>query len=146
MYDESVTCLDMGFREDELPVLLLNVAIILINTCNIQQLVKIPRDASEALSNLLNKLWLQVRRQIVFHISMKCSEDGHFNIADIKIKDLAESIFRLSTNVDQLFTPLKLEVVKGSIFGCIDWGFEDFILHQWEALPCLVRRLSGASF
>ncbi|KAL5549720.1 hypothetical protein UlMin_004951, partial [Ulmus minor] len=146
VYDQSVTCLDMGFREDELPVLLLNVAINLINTCNIQQLVKIPRDTSEALLNLLNKLWAQVCCQIGFHISMKCSEEGHFNVSDIKIKDLAESIFRLSTNVDQLFTPLKLEVVKGSIFGCIDSGFEDFILHQWEALPCLVRRLSGASF
>lgn len=135
----------IGFKGDELPVLLLNGAINLINTCNIEQLEKIPRNLSESFLASLRNLWAQVHTQMFFGNLMKCSQEGLFNISHFKIEDLAESIFRLSINDCHLVMPLPFETIQRCIFGSSESNFQDFLLKHWELSPFLLQRLSGAS-
>lgn len=52
-------CLRIGVKEDDLVVLLLNAAITLINTYDIDQLENMPRKLSEAFSVYLKELWVK---------------------------------------------------------------------------------------
>ncbi|KAJ7979370.1 Lysine-specific demethylase NO66 [Quillaja saponaria] len=58
--DRSVTCLKINLEEDEFPVSILNVAIILINSSVIEQLQKIPSNLSEVFLTILKELWKYV--------------------------------------------------------------------------------------
>ncbi|CBI17874.3 unnamed protein product, partial [Vitis vinifera] len=135
-------CLRIGVKEDDLVVLLLNAAITLINTYDIDQLENMPRKLSEAFSVYLKELWVKVHNQMLLRNTVKFGQDEHFNLSSIRTNNLAESIFRLSINAGHLTTPFPFEVVKKSIFGTRESSFENFILNHWEVSPLLVRSLS----
>lgn len=141
----SITCCNIGFKGDEFPVLLLNAVINLINACNIEQLERMPDNLFVALLAILKKLWAQVRSQMLLDSSMKSGQEEDFCISNFDIKDLAESMFRLSICVDQLSMDLSFELVKRRIFGLGDSGFEDFMLNHWEVSSFLVERVSEGS-
>uniref|UniRef100_A0A5B7C259 Bifunctional lysine-specific demethylase and histidyl-hydroxylase n=1 Tax=Davidia involucrata TaxID=16924 RepID=A0A5B7C259_DAVIN len=138
------TCLRIGFKEDELPVLLLDAAITLINTCNIEQLDKIPRKLSETLLAYLKKLWAKVRKQMLHGTTQVFKQEGDFYVSNIRTNNLAESIFRLSINAGQFTTPFDFKVIKRSIFGWEESSFEHFMLNHWEISPLCIRRFSNA--
>ncbi|KAM4097871.1 hypothetical protein ACJW30_07G034800 [Castanea mollissima] len=140
----SVACLKIGFEDDELPVLLLSASIILINSCNIELLEKIPRNLSETFLAFLKNLWAEVHNQILLANTMKSSQEGQFVMSNIRVNNLAESIFRLSMNSSEVATTLPVEVVKRSIFGLTKSSFENFMLSHWETSPFLIRKLSRA--
>ncbi|KAH7544741.1 hypothetical protein FEM48_Zijuj01G0018400 [Ziziphus jujuba var. spinosa] len=140
-----MTCTSIGFKGDEHPVLLLNAAINLINTCNIEQLEKIPRNLSVALLAFSKKLWAQVHSQMLLNNCMKFNQETDFYASNIKINNLAESIFRLSICADQLSIALPFEAIEMRIFGSKEAGFEDFMLNHWEASPFIMERLLGDS-
>lgn len=142
--DGNVACLKIGFEDDELPVLLLTASIILINSCNIELLGKIPRNLSETFFSFLKNLWAEVHNQILLANTMKSSQEGQFVMSNIRVNNLAESIFRLSINGSEIATTLPVEVVKRSIFGLTKSSFENFMLSHWEVSPFLIRKLSRA--
>jgi hypothetical protein len=142
--DGSITCCKIGIEEDEFPVVLLTASIILINSCNIEQLEKLPRNLSETFLASLKKLWAEVHNEMLLANPMKSSQEAHIYISNIRINNLAESIFRLSISSSQVTPTLPLEVVKRSIFGSSKSSFEDFMLTHWEASPFLIQRLSRA--
>ncbi|KAH7860410.1 hypothetical protein Vadar_013112 [Vaccinium darrowii] len=144
--DGSEGRLRIGFEEDELPVLLLDAAITLINSCSTEKLEKIPKKLSESLLADLKKLWAEVRSQMLTGTTtiLKRSQDRRFCVCNFSTKNLAESIFRLSIGVDQLTTPSNMDVVKRCIFGRDGSGFENFILKDWEVSPVLIGKFSTA--
>ncbi|GMY35125.1 hypothetical protein FCV25MIE_30367 [Fagus crenata] len=142
--DGSVACLKIGFEDDELPVSLLTASIILINSCDIEQLEKIPRNLSETFLAFLKNLWAKVHNQMLLANTMKSSQEGQFFISNIRVNNLADSIFRLSINSSQVTTTFPLEVVKRSIFGLTKSSFEDFMKIHWEVSPFLIRKFSRA--
>lgn len=142
--DGSVSCLQIGFEEDELPVLLLTASVILINSCNMVQLEKIPRNLSEDFLAFLKKLWAKVYNQMLLVNIRKSSRETHLYVSNIRVSNLAENIFRLSINSSQV-TPLPSEVVKRSIFGSSKSSFEDFLFTHWEVSPLRLSRASDES-
>jgi hypothetical protein len=142
--DGSVTCCKIGIEEDEFPVLLLTASIILINSCNIEQLEKIPRNLSKTFLAFLRKLWAEVHNEMLLANTMKSSQEACIYISNIRINNLAESIFRLSISSSQVTPTLPLEVLKRSIFGLSKSSFEDFMFTHWEVSPFLIQRLSRA--
>lgn len=134
----------IGFKRDELPVLLLNATIDLINNCNIEQLEKIQMNLSKTLLVFLKKLWAHMRSQMLRYNSMNSNHKKHLYVSNIRIKDLAETIFRLSIFSGQLSMPLSFEMLEKGLFGLIRSGFEDFISNYWEVSPFLVGRFSHA--
>lgn len=138
----SITCSKIQFRGDEFPVFLLNAAINLINACNIQRLERIPGNLSGPFLAFSKKLWAQVRSQMLLVSSLKSGQERDFYISNIEVKDLVESVFRLSICAGQLSVALPFEVVKRRIFGLSECSFEDFMLNHWEASSFLVERLS----
>ncbi|XP_059637411.1 uncharacterized protein LOC132279449 [Cornus florida] len=141
----SETCLRIGFKEDELPVLLLHAAVTLINTCKIEQLETIQRKDSETLLAYLKNLWKRVHKKIVLGTILTVTQGGYFYISNIRTNDLAESIFRLSITAGQCTIHIDFEVVKRSIFGWGESSFEHFMLNHWEKSPLLIKRLSQSS-
>ncbi|KAA8535701.1 hypothetical protein F0562_030704 [Nyssa sinensis] len=138
------TCFRIGLKEDELPVLLLDAAITLINTCNIEQLEKMPRKLSETLLAYLKKLWEKVHKQMLHGTIQASIQEGHFYVSNIRTNNLAESIFRLSINTGQFTTPFDFKLIKRSIFGWEESSFQHFMLNHWEVSPLCIRRLSNA--
>ncbi|PON42747.1 JmjC domain containing protein [Trema orientale] len=145
MESESITCMKIGYKGDELPLLLLNAIISQINTCNSERLEKIPINLSESFLASLRNLWAQVHSQKFFRNFMKCDQGGLFSISHFKIEDLAESIFRLSISVCHIVSPFPFETIQGRLFGSNEPNFQDFMLKHWELSPFLFRSLSGAS-
>ncbi|XP_035549242.1 uncharacterized protein LOC109008174 isoform X2 [Juglans regia] len=75
--DGNATCLKIGFEEDELPILLLTASVILINSCNMEQLEKIPTNLSETFLVLLKKLWAKVHNQMLLANTMRSIQEAH---------------------------------------------------------------------
>ncbi|KAM0985767.1 hypothetical protein ACFX13_013230 [Malus domestica] len=130
----------IGFKGDELPVLLLSAAVLLINTCKIEQLENIPTNLSHVFFAFMRNLWVKVRNEMVFESQLESTQGGHLHISNIRISDIAETLFRLSICASQLIKPLPFHVVERGIFGFSESGFKDFISNQWEVSPFLVRR------
>ncbi|XP_057981573.1 uncharacterized protein LOC131166939 isoform X2 [Malania oleifera] len=141
----SDTCPGIGFKDDELPLLLLDAGITLINTCSIMQLEKIPRKLSEAFLVYLKDLWEKVHKQVLRRKILKYKKGTYFYLSTIRTNDLAESIFRLSINEGQFTTHFLCEQVKRSIFGSSEPSFENFMLNHWEVSPYLRRGFSKAN-
>ncbi|KAF5748651.1 hypothetical protein HS088_TW04G00609 [Tripterygium wilfordii] len=139
----TVTNFRIGYREDELSILLLEAAIILINACIIEKLENIPRKLYDCFLVFLKELWAKVHNQMLLGNTLKHSLDGGFHLSDIRASNLAESIFRLSVN-DNKLSPLSSEAVKRGFFGLGESSFETFMLQHWEAKPFLTQRLSGS--
>ncbi|KAL9445195.1 hypothetical protein AB3S75_018228 [Citrus x aurantiifolia] len=135
--NEASLCI--ACEEDEFLVLLLDAAIVLINSCDIEQLLRIPRKLYESLFVFLKELWIKVQDQLFSGNIMRSNREKHFCSSKITVNSLAESIFRLSLNADQ-FTIISKERVERSIFSSNEGSFENFIVNYWEASPFLVRR------
>lgn len=131
--------LSIACEGDEFLVLLLDVAIVLINSCDIEQLLRIPRELYEGASLFLKELWIKVRDQLLSGNIMRSNREKHFCSSKITVNSLAESIFRLSLNADQ-FTIISKERVERSIFSSNEGGFENFTVNYWEVSPFLLRR------
>ncbi|XP_022718179.1 uncharacterized protein LOC111276700 isoform X2 [Durio zibethinus] len=143
--DVNIASLRIVFQRGELPVLLLSAAIILINTCNIEQLRKIPSKLSECFSVFLKEVWKEAHKQMLKGNILGPGQGMSLYFSSVTINNLAESIFRLSINVDQFPALMPSEMVKRRIFCFSEDDFKRFILSQWEVLPCVVRRFSTAS-
>ncbi|PQQ12936.1 uncharacterized protein Pyn_35341 [Prunus yedoensis var. nudiflora] len=137
---EGITSLNIGFEEDELPVLLLNAAIILINTCNIEQLENIPTNLSQAFFAFLRNLWAKVRNEMLLKNPLESKQGENLYISNIRISHMAESLFRLSICASHRTKPLHFHVVERGIFGFSESGFKDFVSNHWEVSPFLVRQ------
>ncbi|KDO61981.1 hypothetical protein CISIN_1g0040481mg, partial [Citrus sinensis] len=135
--NEASLCI--ACEEDEFLVLLLDAAIVLINSCDIEQLLRIPRKLYESLFVFLKELWIKVRDQLLSGNIMRSNREKHFCSSKITVNSLAESIFRLSLNADQLTTISKGRIER-SIFSLNEGCFENFIVNYWEVSPFLVRR------
>ncbi|KAK9269787.1 hypothetical protein L1049_001565 [Liquidambar formosana] len=139
----SDICLRIVFEEDDLPALILDAVLILINTCNSEQLEKIPRRLSQTFLVYLKELWAKVRSQMLPGHTLKFIRERHFYSTNVGINNLAESIFRLSIIAGQLTTPFPYEVIKRNIFGLNESSFENFILNHWEISPFLISKHSN---
>jgi hypothetical protein len=142
--ESSVACARIAFKEDGHAVSILHAAITLINTCNVEQLEKIPWKLSEQFLVSLKTLWEKVHDQMLLGNAWSSRRDRDLNLSNVTVNSLAESIFRLSINVSEFVIPLPSVLVDRMIFGWSDLGFENFMLHHWESSPSLVRRLSGS--
>ncbi|KAJ7955871.1 Lysine-specific demethylase NO66 [Quillaja saponaria] len=139
--NRSVTCLKIKIEEDELPVSVLNAAIILINASVIKKLQTIPQNLSEVFLTILKELWEKVREQMVLGNNSMKSNEGNFGKSNIRVSDLAESLFRLSISASHLTVTFPLEMVERSLFSMSGSNLEDFVLNYWEVSPFLLRRL-----
>ncbi|KAL3742543.1 hypothetical protein ACJRO7_017933 [Eucalyptus globulus] len=127
-------------KEHELPVSLLDAVIVLVNSCNIKQLERVPSELSESFLFLLKELWTKLHPRM--YNSMVCSQQKDLS-SNTRVNDLAESIFRLSIRF-QRTTFLPIDQIRRSIFGLPQSSFEDFIAGYWEVSPFLISRTSRA--
>ncbi|KAK3005446.1 hypothetical protein RJ639_015615 [Escallonia herrerae] len=137
--DGSKTCFRIGFKEDELVVLLLNGAVTLINTCTIEQLEKVPWRFRKSLLLFLKKLWQDVHKQMLLGTILQLNQGRQFCVSNIGTNNLAESIFRLSINAGQPTVRYNIEKVRRSFFCPGEVSFEHFLLNHWEMSPLLIR-------
>lgn len=128
-------------KEHELPVSLLDAVIVLVNSCNIKQLERVPSEVSESFLFRLKELWSKLHPRT--YNSLVCSQQKDLYISNLRVNDLAESIFRLSIRV-QCATFLPIDQIKRSIFGLPQSSFKDFIAGYWEVSPFLISRTSRA--
>ncbi|KAJ8749737.1 hypothetical protein K2173_012288 [Erythroxylum novogranatense] len=142
--DTSGGFLRIALEEDEYTTLLLRAAITLINSCNIDQLGKIPRLLSETCLVTLQKLWAKVHQLILVGDVMKPCKERQLLLSNILTNSLAESTFRLSLNSGQSLASMPLTLVESRMFCWEDSSFVSFIVHHWETSPSLVRRLPGS--
>ncbi|XP_078439397.1 uncharacterized protein LOC144709663 isoform X2 [Wolffia australiana] len=107
------------------PSPLLDAAMILINTCDNHFLEKIPKDMTRRFLPLAKELWRHFKNQRGSS-SSPCEHD------------LAETIFRLSMNIDG-FSSCPSDLLRTTIFGRELCHFESFTLNHWENSPILLR-------
>ncbi|KAK6933497.1 JmjC domain [Dillenia turbinata] len=141
-------CYKIGFIGDELVLLLLDAAIVLVNACNFGQLERIPWKLSEAFLTFLRELWTYVHFQHLGCVGNVCQCDQYedFHWSSIKTHDLAETIFRLSIKASQIAIPaFTSDMVKREIFDTRHSSFEDFLFDHWEISPLLIKRPSKAT-
>ncbi|GMI83027.1 hypothetical protein HRI_001972000 [Hibiscus trionum] len=143
--DVNISSLRIVFQKGKLPVLLLNAAIILINTCNIEQLRKIPSKLSECFSVSLKEVWREAHKKMLTGDLLVAGQGMNLYFSNITISNLAESIFRLSINADHFTALMYSNNYERRIFWFSEGDFKHFILSQWEVLPCVVRRSPSAS-
>ncbi|XP_039167285.1 uncharacterized protein LOC104441291 isoform X2 [Eucalyptus grandis] len=127
-------------KEHELSVSLLDAVIVLVNSCNIKQLERVPSELSESFFFLLKELWTKLHPRM--YNSTVCSQQKDL-LSNMRVNDLAESIFRLSIRF-QCTTVLPIDQIRRSIFGLPQSSFKDFIEGYWEVSPFLIRRTSNA--
>ncbi|KAF8032172.1 hypothetical protein BT93_D1183 [Corymbia citriodora subsp. variegata] len=127
-------------KEHELPVSLLDAVVVLVNSCNIKQLERVPSELSESFLFLLKELWAKLHPQM-YNSSVHSQQKDL--LSNMRVNDLAESIFRLSIRV-QCATFLPIDQIKRSIFGLPHSSFKDFIVGYWEVSPFLISRTSRA--
>ncbi|XP_030475053.1 uncharacterized protein LOC115692368 [Syzygium oleosum] len=127
-------------KEHELPVSLLDAVTVLVNSCNITQLERVPSELSESFLFLLKELWTKLHSRM--YNSLVCSQQKDL-LSNMRVNDLAESIFRLSIGV-QCATFLPIDQIKRTIFGLPQSSFKDFIAGYWEVSPFLISRTSRA--
>ncbi|XP_010265398.1 PREDICTED: uncharacterized protein LOC104603153 isoform X2 [Nelumbo nucifera] len=128
----------IGLTAGKLPILVLYTAVTLINSCNLKNLSKIPRELRKTFLNYLKELWRNVWAQMLLIDIVDCSQ-GRYYFSNLRTNHLAESIFRLSIDLDQNPIACIFELVKKSMFGPSNSDFEQFMLCYWEDSPCLLR-------
>lgn len=140
---ESFSSLKIGIRDDDLSVAFLSSIVVLINACDFEQLLSIPRGLSEPILGLLKEIRAKVSVRVATRGAVKSNEVGHLCKSNIRVSNLAESIFRLSINASQLTVPLPFEAVRNGLFGTSGTSFEDFMSNYWEVSPFLITRTLG---
>lgn len=138
-------CRSVVFNKNDLRIKFLNAALVLINSCTIEQLHDIPVNISKKLVIELQEIWKAVRGMMLCGGPRKCDQKGHFYPSKIRTNDLAESIFRLSIDGAQHNGLSNVSEIKGNIFPLEGIDFEDFVLNYWEATPLHVRDSFKAS-
>lgn len=134
----SVSCLKVPSKEDGIGISLLQAALTLIVSCDIKHLEKIPEKLSRTFLVLLKRLWENVHNKLFLVNPEASSIEDCLCLSNVRMRDLAESIFRLSMNVDQYSVALP-SVIERRIFNLTETGFSTFILQHWEASPVLLR-------
>ncbi|KAK6127076.1 hypothetical protein DH2020_039178 [Rehmannia glutinosa] len=133
-------------EKDEYPVLLLQGAITLINSCTVEQLQHIPKELSEFFSVFLKSLWVLAHKQRLCGSSSRCNQEYEFCMSNIKTNSLVESIFRLSINYGLHAGDINFEHVKKNNFYLGEVGIKPFLSEIWETSPLLIRNTLKASF
>ncbi|CAH9093287.1 unnamed protein product [Cuscuta europaea] len=126
------TCPKIVFKDDKLSILLVNAIIILLNSCTIEQLHKIPVTLSRGLLLHLKKVWEEVHQLELCGISGNCTQDGVSYINSIRTNNLAESVFRLSMDINPCRAP------SVGFFNAEDTSLENFMSNIWESSPFLL--------
>ncbi|KAH8506308.1 hypothetical protein H0E87_013215 [Populus deltoides] len=109
LYNEdgsSIACARIAFKEDGHSVSLLHTAITLINTCNIEQLEKIPSKLSEKFLDYMKSLWEKVHNQMLLGNAWMSFQERDLNLSNVTVNNLAESIFSFSINTSEFVIPL----------------------------------------
>lgn len=127
------------FKEDDFPIMILQAAITLINSCTIEQMQNIPTELSDSLLVYLRRLWVEVCKQRLCSSYLKRGQEKGFYTSNIKTNNLAESVFRLSITHGQYQGPVNIDNVKRSIFNQEEASFERFLSNYWEVSPYLIR-------
>ncbi|KAL0919889.1 hypothetical protein M5K25_012014 [Dendrobium thyrsiflorum] len=113
--------------------LILDAALILINTSDEGCLQYIPHELIEKVLPLLKELWENsCNSELTNNLNM---EQGRMHS---KKYDLAASLFRLSMDYVLPLTWKADELVRG-IFGDEQFAFENFILNYWEVSPLHIK-------
>ncbi|XP_076934875.1 uncharacterized protein LOC143601315 [Bidens hawaiensis] len=130
---DDKTFFRIGLMEEEYIISLLNIIVILINDCTLEQLGKIPKRLSKRLVTYLTNLWSQAHKHIL--VDKVQESEKSFYLSNIRTNHLAESLFRLS--MEGIFTTLStFQEVKKSIFHN---KFESFVVNHWEKSPLLMN-------
>ncbi|EPS70630.1 hypothetical protein M569_04130, partial [Genlisea aurea] len=124
-------------KEDEYPALLLQGAVILINSSTMEQLEITPVALPEKFLVHLKRLWGTERR--------KASKIPPPAVGNIDGRDFAECIFRLSVDGDLYSSNADVESVERSIFGSGEVTMQTFLSDFWEISPVLMRKRSTFS-
>ena len=135
----------MASSQDELPLLLLDSVVTLTNSCNAEQLKRIPKILVEALLIFLKQIWSEVRKQMLASRMVNSFEARYCYLSNFSAHNLAESIFRLSMDSSTLICPRQLEIITRHIFGSQQSSFMNFVSEHWESSPFLVTELSSDS-
>ncbi|XP_010927052.2 uncharacterized protein [Elaeis guineensis] len=133
---ESSDSSNIGSMRDSILVLILDAAVVLINTCSEEFLDQIPKELVRRFLPFLRALWGKIR---CLELPSNYSQQKSFLC--ITKYDLAVTIFRLSMNQADHAT-WGSDKVRISIFGGKESDFENFVLNYWENSPLI---LSGAS-
>ncbi|KAK9097426.1 hypothetical protein Sjap_022923 [Stephania japonica] len=122
--------------------LVIDAAVTLVNTCNAEQLQRIPRNLSVDFLNYLKDLWKQKRDDDVQKNMRPCCQGQDCASNNLKMHDLSESIFRLSLflGTDTVYSPNGVEETR--MFGPNESDTEHFMSEYWENLPVLLKRNS----
>lgn len=137
LYNEdgsSIACATIAFKEDGHSVSLLHTSITLINTCNIEQLEKIPSKLSEKFLDSMKSLWEKVHNQMLLGNAWMSFQERDLNLSNVTVNNLAESIFSFSINTSEFVIPLPSVLVERKIFDGSEQSFENFMLPHWEPL------------
>ncbi|KAL9398560.1 hypothetical protein Peur_007521 [Populus x canadensis] len=137
LYNEdgsSIACARIAFKEDRHSVSLLHTSITLINTCNIEQLEKIPSKLSEKFLDFMKSLWEKVHNQMLLGNAWMSFQERDLNLSNVTVNNLAESIFSFSINTSEFVIPLPSVLVERKIFDGSEQSFENFMLPHWEPL------------
>nr|XP_021860934.1 uncharacterized protein LOC110799957 isoform X2 [Spinacia oleracea] len=137
--NEGDIFLGVEHKQDEIPLLLLNVAATLTNFCNSEQLKNIPRRLKEAILPYLRDIWSNLREQLLVSKFLKFSEVKCSYMSNLTAKNLAESIFRLSMTAPALTHYIPSQAVIGQIFWPSLSSFMNFMMEHWESSPFLIR-------
>lgn len=133
---ESSDSSNIGSMRENSLLLILDAAVVLINTCSEEFLDQIPKELVRQFLPFLRALWDKIQ---CLELPSNYSQQKSF-LCSTK-NDLAATVFRLSMNQADHATwgPDKVRI---SIFGGKESDFVNFILNCWENSPLM---LSGAS-
>ncbi|KAG9141766.1 hypothetical protein Leryth_018149 [Lithospermum erythrorhizon] len=127
------------FEMGEACVSLLHAAITLINACTIDQLQEILKVLSGRFLVSLKNIWEQVHDKMLYAFSMSYNQDEMFGISNIRVNDLAETIFRLSLYNSQLRGSSQFNKFESRIFYASEISFKQFLLNNWEETPLHIK-------
>lgn len=135
----SSDCSRRGSVRNDLLALILDAAVILINTSSEDHLDRIPKELIKRFLPLLKELWDKICSST---LPNNCCRKKSF-LCSTKY-DLAVAIFRLSMNGTHYAT-WGYDEIRKNMFGPVESEFENFVLKYWEDSPVLFRRASKNS-
>ncbi|EHA8592577.1 Bifunctional lysine-specific demethylase and histidyl-hydroxylase NO66 [Cocos nucifera] len=133
---ESGDSSNIESMRDSILVLILDAAVVLINTCGEEFLDQIPKELVRQFLPFLRPLWDKIQ---CLELPSNYSQQKSF--LRITKYDLAATIFRLSMNQADHAT-WGYDEVRISIFGGKESDFENFILNYWENSLLILSRAS----
>ncbi|XP_074280682.1 uncharacterized protein LOC141605705 isoform X2 [Silene latifolia] len=131
--------------QDNLPLSLLDTAVTLTNSCNTEQLKKIPRNLVKALTPYWKEIWSNVHKQLLTPKLTNHCKHKFCHLSNITVYNLAESIFRLSMYCSSLalISARTCDEIIGHLFGTEASDFKKFMVDHWESSLYLMRKRPG---